>query len=125
MHVRRALLGMTLLLIAASASAHHSGAMFDPARSQTLHGTVREFQWTNPHCFIELEVVADGKTMTWSIEMLSPGALYRKGWRPGSLRPGDRISIAINPLRDGGAGGGFVSAQDAAGVDLPRTVPAR
>lgn len=99
--------------------AHHSGAMFDQGRKVTLTGTVREFQWTNPHSFIQLLVPGDAATTDeWSVEMGPPGALYREGWRLSSLKPGDRITVVINPMRDGSKGGNFLSGTAADGQPL-------
>jgi hypothetical protein len=84
------------------ASAHHSFAMFDRTHDVVLKGTVREFQWTNPHSFIELEVSdAQGAVAAYSIEMNSPNNLTRQGWKSSSL----------NPLRDGAKGGLFLAVQ--------------
>ncbi len=96
-------------------SAHHSAAMFDATRSLTLMGTVKGFEWVNPHCWIEILVPAAGTTTEWSVEMGSPSQLYRKGWRPGTLKVGDRVTIVINPAKDGSSGGSFVSGTDASG----------
>ena len=99
-------------LSSVAAQAHHSFAMFDRAKDVVLKGTVREFQWTNPHSFIELEVVdAQGGEQTFSIEMNSPNNLTRQGWKSGSLKPGDKVVLAMNPLRDGSRGGLFVAVQ--------------
>jgi hypothetical protein len=108
-----ALVGISMLLIASSALAHHSRAMFDQTKQVTLVGTVKEFQWTNPHCWIQV-LVPDTKNpqaepVEWGIEMGAPVELMRKGWKPGSLNPGDKVSIVINPLRDGQHGGLVVS----------------
>jgi hypothetical protein len=84
--------------------------MFDDQRSDTLHGTVKAFQWTNPHCWIQLVVPGQPAPAEWSIEMGSPSQLFRAGWRPKSLQPGDKITIVIHPLRDGSNGGLYVSA---------------
>jgi hypothetical protein len=97
------------------AGAHHSGAMFDATRTVTLQGTVKAFQWTNPHCFIQLLVKGPSGQKEWSVEMGSPGQLYRNGWRPGSIRAGEPLTVVINPLRDGTAGGVYVSATTADG----------
>lgn len=96
-----------------AASAHHSFAMFDRQKEMVLSGTVRAFQWTNPHSFIELEVVdgQGGVAQAYSIEMNSPNNLSRQGWKSTSLKAGDKVSITINPLRDGSKGGLFVFAQ--------------
>jgi len=70
-----------------------------------------EFQWTNPHSFIELDVPkADGTSEVWHIELNSPNNLKRQGWRSSSLKPGDRVLVVINPLRDGQHGGLFLNA---------------
>jgi hypothetical protein len=104
---------VVLALIGTSALAHHSRAMFDQTKQVTLVGTVREFQWTNPHCWIQV-LVPDpsnpgAEPVEWGIEMAAPVELMRKGWKPGSLNPGDKVSIVINPLRDGQRGGLVVS----------------
>jgi hypothetical protein len=105
-----ALIGFAAMLTASSAPAHHSFAMFDQSRLVTVNGTVRDFRWTNPHVFIQLLVKTEGGSeVEWSIEMTSPEHLARVGWRPGTLKPGDQVSLAIHPMRDGTAGGQYVS----------------
>jgi hypothetical protein len=105
-----ACLSALLLLVAGSASAHHSFAMFDRSKETTIVGVVEEFQWTNPHSWIELNVTnEDGGTDKWSIELNSPNNLSRQGWRSSSLKPGDKISVIIWPLRSGEKGGLFIS----------------
>jgi Family of unknown function (DUF6152) len=106
------IVGLALLAAAAVSHAHHSGAMFDGARSITLSGTVKAFQWTNPHCWIQLLVPAPDGVTEWSIEMGSPTQLYRSGWRPRTLAPGQKVTILIHPTRDGSRGGQFVSRSD-------------
>jgi hypothetical protein len=100
---------LTLCCIPA-AFAHHSFAMFDRDKEVTLTGVVTEFQWTNPHAFIEIDVPKEGGgTEHWSIEMNSPNNLQRQGWKSTLLKPGDKVSVTLNPLRDGKKGGLFVS----------------
>jgi hypothetical protein len=75
---------------------------------------VKEFQWDNPHCWIQL-LVSDpkdpqGAPVEWGIQMNSPLALFRNGWKPGSLKPGDKITVVVNPLRDARPGGQIISA---------------
>ncbi len=117
-----ALGGLLLGLMVAQSWGHHSGAMFDDKKSATLNGTVRLFQWTNPHCWIQLVVPGPQGPSEWSIEMGSPALLFRGGWRPKSLQPGDKITVQIRPLRDGTNGGLFLSATLADGtpVGAPR-----
>jgi len=101
---------VVLLLVARSASAHHSFAMFDRSKETTLVGVVHEFQWTNPHSWIELDVANDsGGVDKWSIELNSPNNLSRQGWKSDSVKPGDKISVVIWPLRSGEKGGLFIS----------------
>jgi hypothetical protein len=85
----------------AAVQAHHSFAMFDQTTRVTLKGTVTEFQWTNPHAFIHMEVPgADGKVDAWHIELNSPNNLKRQGWKSSSLKTGDKITLITYPLRD-------------------------
>lgn len=95
-------------VIATAGGAHHSFAMFDQTKSVTVKGQVVEFQWTNPHAFIELEV-PDGRggTDRWSVELNSPNNLTRQGWRRSSLTVGQTVSVTLNPLRNGKKGGLF------------------
>ncbi len=104
-----AILVALALVTGRTATAHHSYAMFDASRKITLHGTVRELQWTNPHCFLQVLVPTAGATVEWSVQMDSPQAAYRQGWRPGTLKPGDRISVVIHPTKDGSHSGRYVS----------------
>lgn len=111
MRRRMALLGSIGLLSAYSAWAHHSFAMFDQTQRVSLKGTVSEFQWTNPHAFILLDVAgASGTSEKWSIEMNSPNNLKRQGWSSGSLKAGDQVTVELYPLRklDDHKGGLFI-----------------
>ena len=106
-----AALGAALALGAVPASAHHSFAMFDNAKTVTLEGTVKEFQWTNPHSWVQLMVKdGSGKEVEWSIEGGSPNGLSRQGWKRTSMKPGDKAKIAIHPMKDGAPGGSLVEA---------------
>lgn len=98
------------LALSCGAYAHHSFAMFDQSRQLPLTGTVHDFQWTNPHAFIDLDVPnGAGGTDVWKVELNSPNNLKRQGWHSHTMRPGDRVTVVINPLRDGQKGGLFVS----------------
>jgi hypothetical protein len=88
------------------AHAHHSFAMFDMAKQVTVNGTVKQFQWTNPHAYIQIMAKdAAGRDVEWSMEMGAPMYLYARGWRPSSLKAGMRVSVTLNPLRNGKPGG--------------------
>ena len=115
-----------LLLLSGAAYAHHSFAMFDQSKQLPLKGTVREFQWTNPHAFIHIDVPnADGGSDLWKVELNSPNNLKRQGWKSSELKPGDKVTVVINPLRDGSKGGLFVSATLADGKILGDPTRAR
>ena len=104
------LAGIAVAMSAIPVVAHHSFAMFDAEKSKTLEGTVKEFQWTNPHSWILMTVDnAQGQPEQWAIEMGGPGGLARQGWVPKTLRPGMKVQTVIHPLRDGTAGGQFMA----------------
>lgn len=113
------------LLLAGAAlpvMAHHSFSMFDETREVVLKGEVKEFQWSNPHTWIQLNVTdASGRTVEWSIEGGSPNLLGRQGWKRNSLKAGDQVEITVNPLRDGQPGGSFVRAVFPDGRKLGRS----
>jgi hypothetical protein len=112
---------VALALVATTAAAHHSPSMFQAERELTLAGTVREFQWTNPHCYIQLMVPnAAGEEEEWNLEMGAPLYLRNSGWSPSTLKAGDRISVTILPLRAGGRGGLVLGATDAHGSPIGR-----
>lgn len=85
-----------------SAAAHHSFAMFNREQTIELEGTVKEFQWTNPHAFLEVIVeTSQGQPAVWSVEMNGPRALISQGWRPKSVVPGDKVVVKVHPSRNG------------------------
>jgi len=100
------------LFVAGGAWAHHSFAMFDFTRMITIKGTVKEFQWANPHVILWVEPEAkDGvKQGPWYAELTSPGNLTRVGWDKRAFKGGQRIELMIHPLRDGKSGGAFKQA---------------
>lgn len=100
----------------ASVDAHHSMAMFDQTSEVVVTGTVRQFQWSNPHAYIQL-VGEDsaGQPVEWSLELGSPVYLYARGWRPRTLRPGMEVRARINPLRSGRPGGAVLEVSDMQG----------
>lgn len=115
-----AALTASVLLPIQPAWSHHSFAMFDRTKEITLAGTVKTFEWTNPHSWLQLVVREPrGGDKEYSIELGSPNTMSRAGWRKTSFKPGDRVTVKIYPMRDGSAGGAFVSAVDAQGRDLP------
>ena len=100
-----ALIAVTLLAAGArEATAHHSFAPFNLEAEKTISGTIKKFDWTNPHTWIWIDVAGDnGKVETWGIEGMSPNYLGRRGWSKNSLKPGDKVSIVIRPMREDGS----------------------
>jgi hypothetical protein len=101
---------VAVAMYAVPAFAHHSFAMFDAQKSMTLEGTIKEFQWTNPHSWIVFMVKTPaGTEEQWAIELGSPGGLARQGWLPKTLTPGMPVTATFHPLRDGSNGGQFMA----------------
>lgn len=112
------------LLGTAVAFAHHSGAMFDSAKEQTLVGTISEFNWVNPHSSFKVNVKGpDGAEVVWAIEMNAPQNLVRQGWKRTTLKTGDKVTVVVHPLRDGKPGGSFVAITLADGTRLGGSGP--
>ena len=90
--------------------AHHSPAVFDRTREVKLTGTVKDFRWQNPHTWLEIDVPDEkGAVVTWGVEMTSPTYLARAGWRNNSVKPGDKVTVVVNPVRTGEPAGIFIS----------------
>ena len=110
------IIAAALCLGAQSALAHHSAAMFDHEKVKELSGTIKEFQWKNPHVWIQVYVQnAAGAKEEWSVEGGGPNSLSRQGWRPTTFKPGDVVTIKVNPMKDGSAAGTFIGAKLADG----------
>ena len=97
------------LTLAATTLAHHSTAIYDSEHPIELEGTVVEWRFVNPHCFIVLEVTDEGsgEKKTWSLEGGNTAGLFRRGWTPDTLKPGDEIILTVRPLRSGALGGNY------------------
>lgn len=104
-----AILGV--MAIGSRAWAHHSFAMFDYHKTVILTGTVQQFQWTNPHVWIQVDTLdsVGGKPTEWSVQLTSVNFLYRVGWRHDTLKRGDKVTLSVHPLKRGGAVGSLAS----------------
>jgi hypothetical protein len=111
--MRKSLFGWSLTLVlalVAPALAHHSPAAFDRSKEVTLVGTVKEFRWQNPHTWIEVHVPNEkGKIVLWGVELTSPTYLIRAGWKSNVIKPGDKVTVVVNPVRSGEPAGIFRS----------------
>jgi len=119
--------GISRIIIAASliaggaglALAHHSFAAFDISAQRTVTGTIKKFDWTNPHTWVWLDVVNEqGVVETWGIEGMSPNYLARRGWTRTTLKAGDKITVTVRPMKSGEKGGMFVNAKRPGGETL-------
>ena len=107
-------LGAAALIAAAPVLAHHSGAMFDRSKTVVLKGTIKEYQFTNPHTWVEIMVPDEaGKMVQWSIEGEGPGAMNRIGLTRSSISPGDQVTMKVHPLRARRPGSGPGGSGDA------------
>ena len=106
------LAGLATLALASSAAAHHSFAIFDQTKVNYLSGTVKEFEWVNPHAWLRIVITdAGGKAAEWSFEAGSVAQLTALGWKKDSFLVGDKVEVGFRPMRDGSRGGQFMSAK--------------
>ena len=114
-----ALSGFALSLFAIPALAHHSMAMFDQTRIETLTGTVTDFEWVNPHSWLHMSVTGEnGTPENWSITGGSPRNMSFIGWTADTVKPGDEIEVGFHPARDGSRVGVLSTATLSDGTEL-------
>lgn len=113
-----------VLLVPKPALAHHSFEMFDVQKTVDLTGTVKQWQWTNPHAWIQLNVEHDGTVTEWSLEGVSVNQLERQGWKRNMLSVGDTVTVTIHPLRNGKSGGQWLKVIGADGKQIGLPTPA-
>ena len=104
------------------ASAHHSFAMFDATKEVTMSGTVKEFEWTNPHSWLRVTVndQKTGKPVLWALELSSPARLTTMGMHADTVKVGDVVSVTFHPMKDGTRGGQFMAAKLPNGKNIIR-----
>ena len=109
-------IGLVVIAVAAfcvDVQAHHSFSMFDKEKMITISGALKEFEWTNPHCWLHVMAMdsATGKNVEWAFEMGSITQIAAQGWKVDSVKPGDKITISGHPLKDGSRGGQYRSVK--------------
>lgn len=120
----RAVVAATGLAAAVQAGAHHSFAIFDHTQTYTLKGTVLEFQWTNPHGYLELAVAEGPKDLDrFTIELTSINMLRRAGWKSSDVKAGDEVTAIVAPLMNGDPGGLLLELKVPDGRTLVPPVP--
>jgi len=110
---RRAMLLATLAAGAAGLlMAHHSFSAFDVTTEKVIVGSIKKFDWSNPHTWAWIDVPNEqGGVDTWGVEGMSPNYLARRGWNRTTLKPGDKLTLTIRPMKDGSKGGMWVTAK--------------
>ena len=127
-----AVLVVSALMIAASAPlvAHHGSASFDTSKRVTLKGTVTEWIWANPHCFLKIDAMDDtGTVRNWSLETQNPVGMTQRGWSRGSFKVGDQVTVVLEAVKNGAPIGRIVrvTLPDGSGLEagnLPTNPPA-
>ena len=125
MKLKATVLASAIAAFAGPALAHHSFSMFDHEKTMTLSGTVKEFEWTNPHAWLHIVATDEktGKPVEWSFEMGGVGQVAQQGWKPDSVKPGDKITVQMHPLKDGSRGGQYLNATLADGHTFKQAGP--
>lgn len=100
---------LVALAVAAPAAAHHSFAMFDQEKTVVVEGVVTEFQFTNPHSWLEVDVQTPQGVKHWAFEMNNLVGLRRLGFRQKTLSPGDKVKVTMHPMRDGTNAGQLIN----------------
>lgn len=82
-------------------AAHHGAASFDTGKELVLKGTVTEWIWSNPHCFLKFDVKDESGTRSWMVETQNPTDMSRRGFARTSFKPGDAVTVTVEPLKNG------------------------
>ena len=95
-------LAVGVLTVSAPLFAHHGAAALDTDKNLTMKGTVTEWFWANPHCFIQMDVKDDqGQMVHWVVETSAPPSMINSGWTKQTLKPGDLVTVTVNPVKSG------------------------
>jgi len=91
-----------LLAASASLAAHHGAASFDTTRELTLKGTVTEWIWANPHCFLKFDAKDETNAVrNWAVEVSNPTDMTKRGWARSSFKVGDEVTVTLQPVKNG------------------------
>ena len=109
------------ILISLPLAAHHGGASILSGKQVTMKATVTDWQWTNPHCLLKFDFKDEsGKVVQWVAETPAPSTIYPFGYRKDSMKPGDQITITLNPVKSGVPAGSIVRIMLPDGTTLER-----
>ena len=114
----------SVLLVSAPLGAHHGGASFDTERELTLKGTVTEWIWSNPHCFLKFDAMDEtGTVRNWVTEVQNPTDMTSRGWARRSFTAGDAVTVVLQPVKNGAPVGRIRSVLLASGQTLNANGP--
>jgi DNA/RNA endonuclease YhcR with UshA esterase domain len=106
----------TVLCAIAPVAAHHSHSMFDMTKEVSITGTVTSFSYRNPHVFLNVDVKNEkGEIVSWAVEMSNITNMQSRGIYLSTFKPGDTVTVKVNPLKDGRLGGNYTSVTAADG----------
>lgn len=111
----------TIALLAASSAviAHHGAATFDTGKELTMQGTVTEWVWSNPHCFLKFDVQEkDGTVKSWTVETSNPPDMVNRGWSRRSFKVGEKVTVIVEPVKSGNPVGRLLTVTFADGKVL-------
>ena len=113
------------LVISAPAAAHHGTASFDTSKDLTLKGTVTDWIWANPHCFLKFDAMDDtGSLRNWAVEVSNPTDMTKRGWARSSFKIGDTVTVILQPVKNGAPIGRLKSVMLPDGSTLTAMGPA-
>jgi len=114
--LKKILFAVSAAALVCVAVAHHSAAMFDHSKIVTYKGVVKEFQFTNPHSWLQVLVTGpDGNTVEWGFEAEGPSTLKRVGIEAKTFKPGEKVTVVANPMKDGRPAGAWITVTTADG----------
>jgi hypothetical protein len=96
------LLTVCFLAVSVPLAAHHGSAGYDMDKELVMKGTVMEWLWANPHCFLKYDTTDDaGNVAHWAVEVSNPTDMAKRGWSKQSLKPGDEVTVTVRPAKNG------------------------
>ena len=114
-----AIAALAVLLVSVPLAAHHGAAALDTGKEVTLRGTVTEWIWSNPHCFLKFDAKDDtGAVRNWAVETQNPTSMTTRGWSRSSFKVGDEVTVTIEPVKNGQPVGRILTAILANGQKL-------
>src|SRR3989442_12673164 len=124
MFFRRFLAALALFVISAPVSAHHGNASFDTTKDLTLKGTVTDWIWANPHCFLKFDAMDEtGTVRNWAVEVSNPTDMTKRGWARSSFKVGDMVTVNLQPVKNGAPIGRLRTVQLPDGSTLSANAP--